>query len=123
MCCDTRLVALRISWWAEPVEEVPVGSACVEQGAEAVVAEPAHPERHPLDPLDQVVDGFGGPVGDVGAVPGHDLVAPPLDRAPEAAHLEGHVGFGEVADDLIDPRLSDRRVSVVVDLADDLLSR
>src|SRR6476620_1543523 len=107
------LTALRVSGWGDDVEEVPVGSAGVEQGADAVVAEAAHPERHSLHALDEVVEGLGRPVGDVGTVPGHDLIAPPLDGAAEPAHLEGHLAVGEVANDLIDPRLGDGRVAVV----------
>ena len=61
-------------------------------GADPVVVEAAEPERHPLDPLDQVVDRFGRAVGHVGAVPGDDLVSPPAERAAEGAHLERHLG-------------------------------
>jgi hypothetical protein len=81
-----------------------------------------HPEGDVCDALDQVVECLGRTVGDVGTVPGDDVVAPTLDGAAEAAHLERHLGVGEVADDLVHPLLSDRRVAVVVDLADDLLS-
>jgi hypothetical protein len=54
-------------------------------------------------------------------VPGHDLIPPRLDGAPEPADLERHLGIGEVADDLIDPRLSQRGVGAVVDLTDHFL--
>src|SRR5262245_62882684 len=57
----------------------------------------------------------------MGAMPGHDLIPPPADAAPEPSHLEGHLGVGEVTDELIDPRLRQLGVAVVVDLADNLL--
>lgn len=81
-----------------------------------------HPECHALDPLDEVVDGFGGSVRDVGSVPGDDLVAPAGDRAAKAADLVGHLAVGEVAHDLVDPLGRELVVGVVVDLADDFLS-
>jgi hypothetical protein len=55
-------------------------------------------------------------------VPGDDLVPPPADGAAEPAHLDGHLGVGEVADDLVHPCFGEGRVGVVVDLADDFLS-
>src|SRR5689334_6706461 len=106
----STLPALRISRWGEGVEQRPVGSAGVEQGADPVVAEAAHPECHSLDAFDEVVDRFGGSVADLAAVPGDDLVAPAADGAAKAAHLEGHLGVGEVADDLVNPRLRHGRV-------------
>jgi hypothetical protein len=123
---DTRAArntALRISWWGEAVEQFPVGSSGVEQHPEPVVPEAAHPERHPLDPLHQIVDRLGRPVRHVGAVPCNDLVPPPLEGAAQPAHLEGHLMVGEVADGLIDPRFGELWVGVVIDLTDDLLSR
>ncbi len=55
-------------------------------------------------------------------VPGDDLVLPAHDGAPEAAHLDGHVDVGEVADDVVDPLSRELRIGVVVDLTDDFLS-
>ena len=77
--------ALRISRGSrcDGGEEIPVGSAGVEQGSDPVVAEAGEPEGDALDHLDQVVGSFGGAVGEVGAVPRCDLVAPFGDRAAE----------------------------------------
>ena len=80
------------------------------------------PERDSFDAFDEVVDGFGRPVGDVGVVPGDDLVSPTFDGASEAADLERHLGVGEVSADVVDPGSGDVGVGVVVDLTDDFLS-
>lgn len=40
-----------------------MGASGVEQGADGVVGEASEPERHSLHPPDEVVRGFGGPVG------------------------------------------------------------
>ena len=56
--------------------------------------EAADAERHPLDPLHEVVDRLGGSVADVGAVPGDDLARPPPNGAPETADIERHPGVG-----------------------------
>ena len=58
----TTISALRISAGGDGGEEVPVGSAGVEQGADPVVAESAESEADAFDPFDQVVDRFGGSV-------------------------------------------------------------
>ncbi len=42
---------------------------------------------------------------------------PSVDGAPEAAHLDWHLGIGEVAHDLVHPGLGQHVVGVVVDLA------
>jgi hypothetical protein len=49
-------------------EHSPVRFASVEQGSDAVVLEVAEPKANPFDPLDQVVDRFGGSVGDTSEV-------------------------------------------------------
>ena len=70
------LVALRISAGSDAVEEGPVGFAGVEEGADAVVGEAAESEGGAFDSFYEVVDGFGGSVGDAGVVPVDDLGVP-----------------------------------------------
>jgi hypothetical protein len=53
------------------------------------VVEAADHEADAFDPLDQVVDGFGRPVGHEGSVPGDDVVPPAGDGATERADLDG----------------------------------
>jgi DNA-binding CsgD family transcriptional regulator len=60
------------------------------------------PESEPdaLDPLDEVVDGFGRAVRHAGTVPGDDLVVPSAQGSAQAADLGrvvrvGHVAAGE----------------------------
>ena len=76
-------------------------------------------ERDPLDPLRQVVDGFGRAVRDVRLVPGDDLRSPAGDGATEPADLEWHLRIGEAASDLGDPLRCELDVGVVVDLTHD----
>ena len=62
-------MALRISAGSEAVEEVPVGFAGVEERADAVVREAAESEGGAFDSFHEIVDRFGGSVGDAGVVP------------------------------------------------------
>ena len=68
--------ALRISTGCDGGEWFPVGLAGIEQRSDSVVAEAAEPECGALHALDQIVGGFGWRVGDMGLVPGCDLVFP-----------------------------------------------
>ena len=95
----------------------------LEEASDSVVAEVHQPERDSLDPFREVVDGFGGPVGDVGAMPRTDLIRPLRDRPPETADLERHLEIAEVATDLGDPLDGELLVGVFVDLTNHLLSR
>ncbi len=56
------------------VEESPVGFAGVEQRPDPVVSESSEPEGGAFDAFDQVVDCFGGAVGDPSLMPVDDLV-------------------------------------------------
>ena len=85
-----------------------MGRAGVEQGADPVVAEAAEPERHPLDPLDQVVDGFGRPVASRGSGARRTIWSRHLAMVrPSRRTSSGISRVGEVADDLVDPRLGE----------------
>ena len=86
------------------------------------MSEVHEPERDPLDPFREVVDGLSRPIRHVRAVPRRDLWRPLHDGATEPADLWGHLGIGEVAADLSDPLVSESRIGVVVDLTDHLLS-
>lgn len=61
---DATKPALRVSG-LDGGEEGPVGSAGVEQAADAVVSEVHQSERDALDPFREVVHGFGRAVRDV----------------------------------------------------------
>ena len=69
-----RKAALRVSG-LDRGQECPVGFAGVEEASDSVVPEVGEPEREAFDASREVVDCFGRFVGDVGAVPGEDLVA------------------------------------------------
>ena len=62
--------------------------AAVEQKPEPIVLEVAEAVADPLDLLDEQVHGFGGPVGQAGAVPTEDLVFPTPHRRGEAAEFD-----------------------------------
>ena len=85
MTCMRAFAALRLSARSDGGEQVPVGASGVEQGSDPVVGEVAEPKRGALDPLDEVVDGLGGPVRDTGSLPRGDLVGPADDGAAELA--------------------------------------
>ncbi len=61
---DLAYLALRKSAGCDGGEQLPVGSASVEECADSVVAEPAEPEGDAFDPLDEVVHRFGRSVRD-----------------------------------------------------------
>jgi hypothetical protein len=84
------------------------------------VGEVAEPERHPFHPLDEVVGGLGGAVGDAGSVPGRDLGAPAHDGAAELADLGWAVVVLEVGAEPVDELRSEVRVVDVVDAPDGL---
>ena len=89
-------MALEFSAGSDAGEELPVGFAGVKRGADAVVGEAAEPEGSAFDASGEVVDRFGGAVGEVGAVPVHDRLMPAAEGAAEAAQLGRAVGVGEV---------------------------
>ena len=94
----------------------------VEQRPDPVVAEPSKPERDPFDPLDEVVDGFGGSVGDVASVPGHDLVFPPQQGPAERVHFRGTRVVLEIPAEPVDEHVGEIGIGVGIYLADHLLS-
>ena len=66
----------------------PVGTAGVEQHADAPVDEVGHPERDAFDPLCQPVHRYlGGTVADLRFMPGGDLLTPGAQRASELTDL------------------------------------
>ena len=69
------------------------GFPCVEQRPDPVVGEPSETEG---DAFDEVVDCFGGPVGDPGLVPVGDLVMPTTQGAAQPGQLRWTVSVGEV---------------------------
>src|SRR6476661_6891863 len=77
--------------------------------------------RRALDPLDQVVDGFGRPVGHEGSVPGDDVVPPAGDGATERADLDGAGIVLEVDTKLGDELVGQLWVGDLVDGAHDFL--
>ncbi len=96
-----KKLALRVSGRGEGVEQCPVGSAGVEQGADAVVGEVSGPEGGAFD---EVVGGFGSGVGDFGGVPVGDLGSPGSQGAVEPVDLCGHAGVLEVLGELVHGR-------------------
>jgi hypothetical protein len=76
--------------------------AAVQQESEPIVLEVAEAVPDALDLLDQQVHGFGGSVGQAGAVPAEDLVLPPPDGGGEAAEL-GDVGTPAVDVEALEP--------------------
>ena len=78
------------------VEESPVGFAGVEQRPDPVVSESSEPEGGAFDAFDQVVDCFGGAVGDPSLMPVDDLVMPTPQRATQPGQLRWTVRVGEV---------------------------
>ena len=98
-----------------------MGSAGVEQAANSVMSKVHESKSDSLDPLRQVVHGFGRPVRYIRPVPRDDLVRPSRDRSAEPADLERHLPIGEVTPDLGHPLDSEHGVGVVIDLANDLL--
>jgi hypothetical protein len=85
------------------------------------VREAPEPERHPLDPLDQIVQRLGRPVGDVCSVPGGDLMSPAQDGAAELADF-GRTRFVlQIGTEPSDELEREVRVVVVIDRADHLL--
>ena len=113
--------ALRISAGSDRRQQVPVGLAGVEQSADPVVPERREAEGGPLHPLDQVVDRLRGPVGDVGDVPGGDLLPPADQRAAEGAGLDRVVGVLEVVTELGHPLEGELGIGVLVELPDGFL--
>ena len=111
---------VRVSAGCDGGEEVPVGLPGVEQRPDPVVAEPSKPERDPFDTFDQVVDGFGGSVGDVASMPGHDLVLPPQQRAAERVDLRWTRVVLEIPAEPVDEHLGEVRIGVGIYLADHL---
>ena len=69
-----------------------LGFARVEECSDSVVREVAEPERDPFDPLDEVVEGFGGSVGYLRDVPVGDLEFQSGDGATRLVDL-GWTGF------------------------------
>jgi hypothetical protein len=122
--CNTTYIialrALRVSAGCDGGEEVPVGFPGVEQRADAVVAEPSKPERDPFDPFDEIVDGFGGSVGDVASMPGNDLVFPPQQGPAERVDLRGTRVVLEIPAEPGDEHVGEVRVGVGIDLTDHL---
>ena len=118
---DVANAALRISRGSrgDGGEQVPVGFAGVEQGADPVVPEAGEPERDALDDLDQVVRCLGWPVRHVGPVPGRDLVTPLGDRAAELADLGRARLVLEVGAEAGNEVDSEVGVGVVIDRPDD----
>src|SRR5580698_8774994 len=75
-------------------QHAPVGLAGVEQGSDPVVLEVAEPKADPFDALDQVVEGFGRTVRDVGDMEVDDLGEPVPNGAAQPADLRRHRLFG-----------------------------
>ena len=63
-CSCSRILALRKFAGSDGGEERPVGFAGVEQCSDSVVGEAAESVGDAFDGFDEVVDGFGGSVGD-----------------------------------------------------------
>lgn len=86
-----------------------------------MVPKAREPERHTLDPLDQVVGRFGRRIAQMGAVPGGDLVLPTDEGASEGADLDRTRLVLEVPPQPLDEGDGEVGVVVVVDAADHLL--
>ena len=100
---------------------MPVGFAGVEERPDPVVREAAESEGGALDAPDEVVDRFGGPVGDAGAVPVHDGDLPAGQGAAQAAQLGRAVGVGEVGGEVGEVRVGDGGAGDVVEAAEGCL--
>ncbi len=85
------------------------------------MGEPFEAEGGPLHALDEVVGRFGGTLGDVGSVPGGDLVPPADQGASEGADLGWTRGVLEVDAELVDHLEGEVGVAVVIEAADHLL--
>ena len=80
-------MALRKLAGSDGVEQSPVGFPGVEQRPDPVVGEPSETEGAAFDAFDEVVDCFGGAVGDPGLVPVGDLVMPTTQGAAQPGQL------------------------------------
>jgi len=68
------------------------------------------PESRSRHPFDQIVDGLGRSVTDVGLVPRRDLVLPADQGATECSGLDRVVRVLKVGPELFDPLESEMRV-------------
>ena len=93
---DRPKAALRVLGGSDGVEELPVGFPGVEECSDPVVVESSEPEGNPFDAFDQVVDCFGGSVGNPSVVPVGDLVMPTPQGAAQLGQLRWEVAVGEV---------------------------
>ncbi len=65
------------------------GLAGIEKRADAVVLKVGKAKGDALESLDQIVEPFGGTLGEPGLVVGHDLFEPALQGPPEPSQLRG----------------------------------
>jgi len=86
------------------------------------VGEAAEPERDAFDSLDEVVDGFGGPVGHLGVVPVQDLGPPRRQHLAETPDLDRVGVVGGVVDQIIEVGLRIGRVTDLVERSERFLS-
>ena len=101
-------------------EGVPVGSACVEEDADPVVAQAAESEADAFDPLDEVVDCFCGSVRHPRLMPGDDLSMPASQGTAQGVDLRRAGVVLQVVGELSDELGGEAGVADGVDLADEL---
>ena len=85
------------------------------------MAEVGEPERGAFDPLDQVVGRFGGGVGEMGSMPGGDLVTPAHESPPQRVDLDRVGPVLEIVAETTDELEGQVWVVMVVDASDDFL--
>ena len=102
---------VRVASWFQ------LGRWCVEQTSDSEVVESGEAERGPLHSLDQVVGRLRGSVGQVGLMPGRDLITPAHDGATEPVDLRRTSAILQIVAEAGNELKGEVQVVMVVDAA------